>query len=256
MKYVIANWKMNLSVRESVSLARGVLRILQGREHIPQLVVCPSFTALAEVQRILTRTHVKLGAQNAGPERFGAYTGEVGLAQLEDVGCEYALVGHSERRQRFYEDDALIRERMAAVLASSITPVLCVGESAEIREAGQQVHFVLKQLKAALADQKFSRAKRILIAYEPVWAIGSGTAATPREAVVMHTAIRDYLTSDLNLSAERIAVVYGGSVTGENAQSFLREDAIDGVLVGGASMQALAFAEVVEAACEVVEAQA
>src|SRR5689334_11478306 len=123
MKYVVANWKMNLSVRESIALVRGVLRAVQGRDQFPGIVLCPSATALAEAHKLVTRTHIKLGAQNAGPDRAGAFTGEIGIAQLEDVGCEYAIVGHSERRLRFGEDESVVHDRLAAVLGSDLTPI-------------------------------------------------------------------------------------------------------------------------------------
>jgi triosephosphate isomerase (TIM) len=256
MKYVIANWKMNLTARESVALVRGVLRAMQGRELFPGIVLCPSFTALAEVHKLVTRTHIQLGAQNAGPDRAGALTGEIGLAQLEDTGCTYALVGHSERRLRFHEDDTLVHDRLAAVLGSSLMPVVCVGESQETRSAGQAETFVLQQLKRAFANQKIAHGKKILVAYEPVWAIGSGTPATPVEAVAMHKLIREYMLNDLKLSAEEVAVIYGGSVDATNAYQFLREPEIDGVLVGGASLKIKDFELILDAAVEVMEAQA
>ncbi|MFZ2682330.1 MAG: triose-phosphate isomerase [Patescibacteria group bacterium] len=256
MKYVIANWKMNLSVRESVALVRGVLLTLQGREHFPRIVLCPSATALSEVHKLVTRTHLELGAQNAGPERAGAMTGEVGLAQLEDVGCSYAIIGHSERRLQFNESDEVVRQRLTAVLASQLTPVLCVGESREVREAGQAEAFVLKQLKSALVGQHIARDKRVVVAYEPIWAIGAGQPATPAEAIAMHATIRQYLQAEFGLSGDKVAILYGGSIDGENAHQFLRESEIDGVLVGGASIKATEFAKVLAVACEVMEAQA
>ena len=255
MKYVIANWKMNLSVRESVALVRASLQAVQGRDQFPGIVLCPSATALSEAHKLLTRTHVKLGAQNAGPDRAGAYTGEIGIAQLEDVGCTYAIIGHSERRIRFGEADAVVHDRLMAVLASTLTPVLCVGESSEVREAGKQVAYVLKQLKLALANQKIPRGKQLIVAYEPIWAIGSGSPATPAQAMEMHVAIREFLASEYKLTGERVAVVYGGSVDSKNAYQFLRESEIDGLLVGGASIKAQEFAKILTAACDVVEAQ-
>jgi triosephosphate isomerase len=256
VKYVIANWKMNLTARESVALVRGVLRAMQGRDLFPGIVLCPSFTALAEAHKLVTRTHVELGAQNAGPDRAGAMTGEIGLAQLEDAGCTYAILGHSERRLRFHEDDALVHDRLAAVLASSLTPIVCVGESKESRDAGGAEAFVREQLKRAFMNLKVTHGKKIMVAYEPVWAIGSGTPATPAEAVAIHKLIREYLVNDMKLAADQVAVVYGGSVEAANAYQFLREPEIDGVLVGGASLKIKDFEMILAAACEVMEAQA
>ena len=255
MKYVVGNWKMNLGNRETVALIRGVLRSVQGRGQTPSIIVCPSFTSLAEAHKLLTRTRVELGAQNAGPERAGAFTGEVGLAQLEDVGCKYAIVGHSERRLAFHEDDAMVHARLAAVLASDLTPILCVGETGDIRAAGEAEKHVSLQLKKALAGQKFARGKKLLIAYEPVWAIGTGNPATPVQAVEMHQKIRTVAENLTGLSGERLAVLYGGSVDKSNAYQFLREPAVDGVLVGSASLKINEFHGIISAACDVMDAQ-
>ncbi len=255
MKYVIANWKMNLSVRESIALVRGVLRAVQGREQFPGIVLCPSFTALSEAQKLITRTHIALGAQNAGPDRAGALTGEEGITQLEDVGCTYAILGHSERRTRFHEDDTMVHDRLTAVLASSLTPILCVGEPKEVRDAGKTEAYVLRQLKLAFAGQKLPRGKQVIVAYEPIWAIGSGNPATPAQAVAMHKLIRDFLASELKLSGDKVAVLYGGSVDGKNAYQFLREPEVDGLLVGGASLKINEFSKILTAAGEVMEAQ-
>ena len=255
MKYIVGNWKMNLSVRESVALVRGVLRSIQGCEQLPHIVLCPSATALSEAHKLLTRTHIALGAQNAGPDRAGAMTGEIGIAQLEDVGCKYAILGHSERRLKFAESDELVRERLSAVLASDLTPILCVGEPAEVRAAGKEEAYILKQLKLALAGQKIPKGKTLIVAYEPVWAIGSGSPAAPAQAMAMHHVIREYLKSEFKLSGERVAVLYGGSVDGKNAYQFLREPEIDGLLVGGASLKIEAFGQILDSACEVMQAQ-
>lgn len=256
MKYVVGNWKMNLGTRETVALIRGVLRSVQGREQSPSIIVCPSFTALAEAHKLVTRTRVELGAQNAGLDRAGAFTGEIGLSQLEDVGCKYALVGHSERRTRFHEDDALVRERLTAVLASDLTPILCVGESQAVRKAGEAENHIAQQLKKALAEQKIPRGKKVMIAYEPIWAIGTGTPATPAQALEMHRVIRSIAKGLTGVSDERIVVLYGGSVDKGNAYQFLREPEVDGVLVGGASLKIAEFHGIIMAACDVMDAQA
>ncbi|MDQ5952297.1 MAG: triosephosphate isomerase [Patescibacteria group bacterium] len=256
MKYVVANWKMNLGVRESIALARGVLRAIQGHDQLPQIVVCPSATALSEVHKLLTRSHVLLGAQNAGPDKSGAFTGEIGLSQLDEVGCTFVIVGHSERRVHFHETDAVVAERLRAVVSAGLTPILCVGEPKDIRDSGKETAYVLRQLSSALADLKLSRNQKLLVAYEPIWAIGSGTPAALKDVLVMHESIRKFLQEDLHLSDERFAVLYGGSIEGKNAYQFLRESEVDGLLVGGASLKINEFTKILEAACDVVEAQA
>ncbi len=255
MKYVVANWKMNLSVRESIALVRGVLLAVQGRDQLPEVIICPSFTALFEVNKLIARSHVKLGAQNVGPDRAGALTGEIGIAQLEDVGCTHVLLGHSERRLRFREDEALVHERILAVLASELTPIVCVGETASVRASGQAEDYVLQQLKSAFNGLKIARTKQVLIAYEPVWAIGSEQSATPAQVVAMHTLIREYLVRDCKLAVEQVTVLYGGSIDSENAYQFLREPAIDGLLVGGASLNLNELTKIIMSACQVMEAQ-
>ncbi|MCR4312160.1 MAG: triose-phosphate isomerase [Candidatus Uhrbacteria bacterium] len=253
MKTIIANWKMNLGVRESVAQARGVLRILQGKEVLPTIVLCPSFTALAEVRKVTVRSHVELGAQNVGPNHAGAYTGEVSAQQLEDVGAHYVIIGHSERRTRFHEDDGLISDRLTATFAAGLTPILCVGEDAATRERGEHEAFVAAQVMRAFRGVDVSNRAQVIIAYEPIWAIGTGTSAEPADVLAMHRIIREAAAS-LKLS-DRLHVVYGGSVDGTNAYRFLREPEVDGVLVGGASLKIHEFEGIVGAACDVIAAQ-
>ncbi len=254
MKYIVANWKMNLGIRESVALARGTLLALQGKDVVPEVVLCPSATALAEVHKTLARTRMHLGAQNVGPARAGAFTGEVGVAQLEDLGCTYAIIGHSERRMQLGEPDAAVALKLAAVWESStIIPILCVGESKETREQGQADAFVKGELLSALQALKPKR-KKLLIAYEPVWAIGTGTPATVADALSMGAMIRSTVVS-LGFKEEDVAVLYGGSTTAENAYSFLREPEIDGLLVGGASLKMQDMHGILNAACDVISAQ-
>lgn len=255
MKYVFGNWKMNLGIRESVALGRGVARSLRGRERTPEVAVFPAFTALSEVYKALARSRVNLGAQNVGVDRSGAFSGEVSPAQLEDVGSSYALVGHSERRWIFGEDDELIARRLRACLASKVTPVLCVGEPLEHREDGSHEGFVADQLKRALSGAVIRNASQLIVAYEPVWAIGTGKTATVAQAVEMHTYIRSVLSTLIDADANEMAVLYGGSVKPENAYQLLREREIDGVLVGGASLKIRAFQEILDAAMDVMSAQ-
>ncbi|MFA5946585.1 MAG: triose-phosphate isomerase [Patescibacteria group bacterium] len=239
MKYIVANWKMNLGIRESVALARGTLLALQGKEIVPEVILCPSATALAEVHKTLARTRMHLGAQNVGPGRSGAFTGEEGVAQLEDVGCKYVILGHSESRA-LGEGPETIAKKMAAVWESaSLTPILCVSEMGE--------------LKSSLSLVKPSRSKKLFLAYEPTWAIGTGNPATPADAVRELTALKTELTA-IGFSADALVMLYGGSTNAENAYSYLREPVIDGLLVGGASLKVQEITGIINAAHEVITA--
>ncbi|OGL66791.1 triose-phosphate isomerase [Candidatus Uhrbacteria bacterium RIFCSPHIGHO2_01_FULL_63_20] len=254
MKTVIGNWKMNVGTRESVALARGVLLALRGKKAIPETVVCPPFTALAEVRKIVARTHVALGAQDLFWEDSGAYTGEISARMLAEHGVSHVIVGHSERRALF-ETDEMAGKKAAAALVAGLTPVICVGETAVERKAESQAVVVKRQLVAALSPLKAKGKDRVLVAYEPVWAIGTGEPATPNDAVAMHAFIRGFIAESFPSLTKRAQVLYGGSVDGTNAYAFLREKEVDGVLVGGASVKMKEFGDVLSAACEVIEKQ-
>lgn len=242
MKMIIANYKMHCGVRESTALARGVLRGVQGKEHIPEIVLCPSFPALVDVRKVVAKTHVMLGAQDVASTPNGAFTGEVSATQLKDVGCDYVLVGHSERREGLGETDDVIRGKLMQAFAASVVPVLCVGKDA------------ITQVAAAFRDVVVPRGERVIVAYEPLSAIGTGNAASVADVVAMHQAIRRAVTS---IIADRdVFVLYGGSVDGKNAHDYLRERDVDGVLVGGASVKLAEFLTVIAAAEEVLHAQA
>lgn len=255
-KIVLANWKMNLGIRESLALAKTTLLALQGKEVTPRVVLFPSFVALADVHKVLARSRVVLGAQDVGPDRFGAYTGAVGVGQLEDVGCQYVLVGHSERRHVFGETDELLRKKISAVLAGKhVQPVVCVGESREEHAAGEAVQAAVRMLRRTLAAVEVPKSAPVpLVAYEPVWAIGTGVQPTVPEVLAIVRALRETMEE---LFPQRAAypVLYGGSVTAENAYSFLREPEIDGVLVGGASLKVQEFQGILSAACDVMTYQ-
>lgn len=255
MKYIIGNWKMNLGIRESVALSRGVLRSLRGQEQSPEVVLCPSFTALSEVHKVLARSRVGLGAQTCGLARSGAFTGEVAPSQLEDVGVTYVIVGHSERRMLMHESDELVQQKMELLSESKLVPILCVGEPLEVREGGEAFDYVRAQLQAALAELRWPRRQPLMVAYEPIWAIGSGEPAAVGDIVAMHQVIRDKVKTHLTLAEDGLSVLYGGSVTDENAYQYLRESEIDGLLVGGASLKLKQFSGIITAAGEVIQAQ-
>ncbi len=255
MKYIVANWKMNLGIRESVALARNVVRSLRGQDQTPDVILCPPFTALSEVNKTLARSRIDMAAQNAGVERSGAYTGEISPQMLEDVGVTMTLVGHSERRYIFNETDEIIRRRIEAIFNSKLIPIICIGETEEAREGGDAKDFILNQISVLFDGLKVSKMKKIVIAYEPVWAIGSGNPAGVVDVIEMHELIRDEVSKALGRDASDIAVLYGGSINGKNAYEYLREAEIDGLLIGGASLKISEFTQVLESAIDVLKAQ-
>ena len=250
MKYVIANYKMHCTRRESTALARGVLRAVEGMEHAPNVVLCPSFPSLVDVQKVIAKSPVMLGAQNVASTPEGAMTGEVSALQLKDVGCAYVLVGHSERRQTLGETGDMVREKIVQSFAVGVTPILCVGETREERDAGKAEAVTAAQIVEAFRDVAIPRSETVIVAYEPVWAIGSD-AATPENVVAMHQHIRRTLAPIIG-DAEAM-LLYGGSVDGKDAHSFLCERDVDGVLVGGASIKLQEFLLVIYAARDVMQ---
>ncbi len=241
---------MNVGTRESVALARGVLLALRGSKTLPETIVCPPFVALADVRKIVARTHVALGAQTMNPEESGAFTGEISARMLEELGVTHVILGHSERRV-MGESDEHIQRAIQSAFAHGLTPILCVGESREERESGKAVERVTAQVHAALRGTTPKREAHLLIAYEPLWAIGSGTPCTPGDAVAMLDAIRVAAHDVLPILTPKL--IYGGSVDGENSYSYLRETSIDGVLVGGASVRLTDFTQILRSAMDATE---
>jgi len=257
MKTIIGNWKMQVGVRESVALARGMLQNLRGKKVLPEIIICPSFVALSDVRKIVTRSHIALGAQDLFWEETGAYTGEISPRILTELGISFVLIGHSERRQYLGETDEMIGKKMRQAFQSALTPVLCVGETAEERQQGKTQEIVEQQLQAALKGVMIPSGAQLFIAYEPRWAIGTGVVATPEDAVAVHREIRQQISTLIpSLRAENLHVLYGGSVDGSNAYAFLREKEVDGVLVGGASVKLTQMQEVLSAAMEAMEGAA
>lgn len=256
MKTVIANWKMNVGVRESVALARGTLLTLRGRKIIPDLVICPPFVALGEVRKVIARSSVELGAQNTFWEATGSHTGETSTRMLQELGVTHVILGHSERRQQVGETDEMIQKKVLHVLSERFVPILCIGETKEERTAEQAREVIQRQLSVALQGVRFRGGDKLFVAYEPIWAIGTGESATVGEVVEMHRFIRSMLIQMFPDAPEgQISILYGGSVDGENAYGLLREIEVDGVLVGGASVKLNQFKDIVGAAAEVLEAQ-
>jgi triosephosphate isomerase (TIM) len=242
---VAGNWKMHNTVKEAVTLA---LAVKQGSEGVKggTVVIAPVFTALASVSEAVRGSHVKLAAQNVFYEEKGAYTGEVAPAMLLDVGCEYVIIGHSERRKYFHETDESVNAKVKKALATGLKPIVCVGETEEEREKGVTEFVVGSQIRKGLYGVE--SLKNIVIAYEPVWAIGTGKNATPREAQDVHAFIRGLLKKTYGEEATAVLVLYGGSVTKDNIGDLIGMDDIDGALVGGASLKSDGFLGIIKAA--------
>ncbi len=253
---VIGNWKMNVGVRESVALARGTLLTLRGRKVVPEVVICPSSIALSEVRKVIARSSVGLGAQNVFWEDHGAFTGETSGRMLAEIGVTHVLVGHSERRSIFGETDEMVNKKVLHAFVNQLTPILCVGETAVERTADMQRDRVRDQLTRALSGVRLKSHDRLIVAYEPVWAIGTGQTPEVGDVLSMHEFVREVLREIFpSTDPTTVRVIYGGSVDGTNAYPFLRESQVDGVLVGSASVKLNQFKEIIEAAGEVLEAQ-
>lgn len=238
---VVGNWKMHGTQATARELAQSIRDGLK-RPRGVELVVCPPFTAIGTVAEVLKGSAVGLGAQNCHWEVQGAFTGEVSPSMLAELGCRWVILGHSERRHLFRETDEEINRKVAAALRHGLRPVLCVGETSDERRQGLTFTVVEGQLRAGWAGLSAEDISRCLLAYEPVWAIGTGVNATPGQAAEVHGYLRG-LVSELasKESAQSVRILYGGSVKPDNAQALTQEPDIDGVLVGGASLQALGF---------------
>jgi triosephosphate isomerase len=236
---------MYKTIGEAVALVESLVQGLgdaAGRE----VLVCPPFTALHAVASVLQGTPIGLGGQDLFYEVQGAYTGAISPVMLRDAGCTYALVGHSERRQIFGEDDALINRKLRAALGHQLRPILCVGETKPQRDAGQAESIVIGQLRAGLTDVEAAALGSVVIAYEPVWAIGTGDTATPADAQGMHATIRRTLADLYGAeAAEQMRIQYGGSVKPDNVDELMAQPDIDGALVGGASLTAESFLRII-----------
>jgi triosephosphate isomerase (TIM) len=243
---IAGNWKMHGPRSEAIALAGALARTIghvRGRE----VIVAPPFTALEPVREAIAGTDIRLGAQNVHWEPKGAYTGEIAVAMLREAGCTHVIVGHSERRQLFGETNETVNRRLHACLAAGLVPIVCVGETLEEREAEATAAVIARQVETAFVGVRSDQLAGCVIAYEPVWAIGTGRTATPGQAQEVHHAIRRQLIGLASATtAERVRVLYGGSVKPENIDSLMAEPDIDGALVGGASLDAAAFTRIVQ----------
>jgi len=245
---VVGNWKMNGKRVESTVLARAIVSQLETKPSNVEIAIAPPFTALTAVGVELRDSPVKLAAQNCHWETSGAFTGEVSAPMLSEIGCQYVILGHSERRHIFHERDDMIGRKISAATAQSLRAILCVGETIEQRQGGKTVEIVTAQLDNALKGLAKGVIEFLEIAYEPVWAIGTGQNATPEQVSQVHECIREYLRTGFGpVSGNAVRLLYGGSVKPENAESLAKLDQVNGFLVGGASLQAEPFLAIADA---------
>lgn len=241
------NWKMYKTVTQAVNFARDLLERLE--DPGCEVVICPSFTALSPLAETVEKTYITLGAQNMHWEDEGAYTGEISPGMLVDAGCRYVIVGHSERRRYFGETDETVNRKVLTAFRHNLVPIVCVGEMLEEREAGITEQVIRRQTETGLAGITAAQAGKLVVAYEPVWAIGTGKTASPGDAQQVNAFIRSVLKEMFGEKpAEQIRIQYGGSVKPGNAAELMAQQDIDGALVGGASLNAASFAAIVKAA--------
>lgn len=250
-KIIIANWKMNFSAPAAKKVIDDFMTLFKQPDNIT-VVICPGFTAINYVAEKITKTGLAWGAQNCYWEEYGAFTGEVSPRDLAGLGCRYVIVGHSERRTNLNESDAMVNNKVTAALAAGLTPIVCVGETFAERQEGTKEFVIMNQVNRAIAGVNLSGEKRLIIAYEPVWVIGSGQAVEPVEAGHTHQVIRQVLIDkfEAKVVEEKIKIIYGGSVDFTNINKFLDMPCIDGALVGGASLDPNNFVKLIQAAAK------
>jgi triosephosphate isomerase (TIM) len=244
-KFVAGNWKMNTTIDEAVALAKGIVAKI-GTQTDVDVAVCPPYVSLKAVSDVVKGSTVKLGAQDVHWEQKGAYTGKVSCAMLKSVGVEYVIIGHSEQRQYFHETDETVNKKVKAALAASLLPIVCVGETLDERKSGRLFSVVETQTKGAFKDIAKADALKCTIAYEPVWAIGTGETATPAQANEMHVFIRKILSSIYDSeTGSKLRIQYGGSMKPDNAKSLQSQSDVDGGLIGGAALKVDDFVGIV-----------
>ena len=242
--FIAGNWKMYKTIPEAVELVKALKEASSGQIEA-ELIVIPPLTALSEVKKAIEGSQVKLGAQNLHWENEGAFTGEVSAPMLKDAGCEFVVIGHSERRQYFGETDETVNKKIKAALAHGLIPIMCIGESLNEREKGKTIEKVEDQINSGLEGLGKDEIGLLIIAYEPIWAIGTGLTATPTQAEEVHIFIREKLAEKYgNETASCAIILYGGSVKPANAYELIKERNINGALVGGASLEAESFIEI------------
>jgi len=248
-KVIAGNWKLNKDVYQTEELLAGLKSTLTLDLKGVRVIVCPPFTSLETASRWTKGSSILLGAQNMYHEDDGAFTGEISPKMLMSVGCEYVILGHSERRQIFGETDEFINRKVKKAIASGLVPIVCVGETLEQRETNVTAQIVTKQVRGVLNEVSAGQVEKVIIAYEPVWAIGTGRNATPQQAEEVHLLIRTLLAEMYTpVTAENVIIQYGGSVKPDNAADLLWQPNVDGALVGGACLKADSFSAIIKAA--------
>ena len=243
---IAGNWKMYKDVNESVELANEIKRATFDVENVT-VVICPPFTNLSDVGEMLIESNVKLGAQNCYWESEGAYTGEISVPMIKSVGCDYVVIGHSERRKYFGETDETVNKRIKAAIDGGLLPIMCVGETLEEREAGKTIEVVKTQVTGGLKGFDEGHLDTLVIAYEPVWAIGTGKTATPGQAQEVHAMIRGLLGEMYSTSlSDSKCILYGGRVKPDNIEEIMKKEDIDGGLIGGASLKSESFVDIIK----------
>ncbi len=243
---IAGNWKMNKTVAEGLDLVNGLRRELSGVKEV-DIVVCPPFTALSEVSKAILDSNIRLGAQNMSEQAGGAYTGEIAASMLKEFSVRYVILGHSERRQYQKESDALIAAKALATHAASLKPIICVGETLQERESGITEQVIGTQLKGSTAGLSKAQMEETVVAYEPVWAIGTGKTATTQQAQDVHAFIRRTLVQLFDEAvAKRVRIQYGGSVKPNNARELMSQPDVDGALVGGAALEVRSFTDIIK----------
>jgi triosephosphate isomerase len=246
--FIAGNWKMHKTIPEAADMVKA-LKEASSELTDAELVVIPPYTMLSEVSKVIAGSSVQLGAQNLFWEEKGAFTGEVSPLMLKDAGCQYVVIGHSERRQYFGETNETVNKKVKAALAHELTPIMCIGESLEEREQGNTMDKVETQINSGLEGLGKEEMRLIVIAYEPIWAIGTGVTATPSQAEEVHSFIREKLAEKYgNEIASYAIILYGGSVKPDNTYSLMKQNNINGALVGGASLEADSFIEIAKEA--------
>ncbi|MDR2737592.1 MAG: triose-phosphate isomerase [Puniceicoccales bacterium] len=251
-KYLIAgNWKMNVPSSDAGPLVSELVDEIRNVQKV-DVLLCPPFTSIQVAKSAIGPCNILVGAQNFFPEKDGAFTGEISAVMLRDLGVSHVIIGHSERRIHFGEDDNLINRKVKFALSNNLIPILCVGEAIDQRKVGRAFDVVQKQIEGALRGVLAAESHRLVVAYEPVWAIGTGETATPETAQEMHVFIRRLLLELFGADASKsVKILYGGSMKPDNVRELLGEDDIDGGLIGGASLKARSFAEIVKIAGEI-----
>lgn len=250
IKLIAGNWKMNTTISSSEELVNGILHKIENNNYKSEILICPPFTNLYHINKLIENKNISLGAQNCDYHDSGAFTGEISLEMLKSVGCSYVIIGHSERRTIFLESEMQINKKIKKSLEVGITPIFCIGESLEQRQSGKTYKVLEQQIKRGFEGIENENFNRIVIAYEPVWAIGTGIAATSQEAQEAHAFIRSYINQNYSSTADEIRILYGGSMNEKNCKELLSLPDIDGGLIGGASLNAETFVKILTASEE------